>query len=54
VGKWVTLVAKGSMTKLSSILRTNADLEFYVGGSAPCSKSIGGGPIKWLLLRKRV
>jgi hypothetical protein len=28
----VTLVAKGSMTKLCSILRTNADLEFYVGG----------------------
>jgi hypothetical protein len=32
VGAWVIQEAKGSMTKLASIiLRTNADLDFYVG-----------------------
>jgi hypothetical protein len=30
-----------------------AYLGFYIGGSAPCSKNIGNGPIKWLLLGEK-
>jgi hypothetical protein len=30
-----------------------AYLGFYIGGSGPCSKNIGHGPIKWLLLEKK-
>jgi hypothetical protein len=44
--------AKGKQDKIMLLFWGGKHIGFYVGGVTPCSKNIGDGPIKWLLLRK--